>query len=388
MAEFSIMPANARTHENELNKYAGLLAGYSGQVIDIRNSLGKMGNSTERIKAALKQTADQMTDEQRSMKDFSTKLIDIITVYENTERNICGQTSVAPQEPNGAGVADALGAIDDILDSLWQKIKEDLANPDRGIILALFAGMGLSGIENLLLLYMLPDDVRNYILNALSQAVLGDFYGGDGNLLGTALSVGIGFIPYVGQIADIRDLIADIYNLIDGGPTADEWVALGFTLVGIIPGIGDFLKHGDEAGDLMKGLFKNFDNVDEIADGVKGFMKKGDDVFSAVAKKLDDLKRGTGDIMDRVIESNSVSEAIRDGINGAGDWIKNTDIYKGLDDWLGKKLKVGSGEYEKSAKDLLEGIVDEYKEDMEEDLVNKLLDWITGSDGQQAAAAT
>lgn len=91
--------------------------------------------------------------------------------------------------------------------------------------------------------------VWEYIKDALGQAVLGDFTD-DSNLLGILLSVGIGFVPYVGQAADVRDLIADIWNLIDDGPETKEWVALGFTLVGFIPGIGDFCKHADNMGPL------------------------------------------------------------------------------------------------------------------------------------------
>ena len=150
------------------------------------------------------------------------------------------------------------------------------------------------------------EQVLDYIWEALKQAVLGDITD-DGNLLGIALSVGVGLIPYVGQIADVRDLIADIVHLCTDGATGEEWVALGFTVIGIIPGIGDFLKHGDDVAKGIAKLVKNADKADEIADAVKAAMKKGDDLFqelSEAAKKeidSDKLLKTYKEIRERII---------------------------------------------------------------------------------------
>ncbi|MDE6434739.1 MAG: hypothetical protein K2L07_10995 [Lachnospiraceae bacterium] len=130
------------------------------------------------------------------------------------------------------------------------------------------------------------EEVLDYILDALWQAFAGDATD-TSNLLGILLSVGIGFIPYVGQLADLRDVIANIVKLCTDGATSDEWIGLGFAVIGFIPGLGDFLKHGDEVASVVPKLLKNADNVDEIADAVKGTMKKGADVYKEFAKKVE-----------------------------------------------------------------------------------------------------
>lgn len=58
-------------------------------------------------------------------------------------------------------------------------------------------------------------------------------------------------------------------------------MALGFTAIGFIPGLGDFLKHGDELSPLLK----NLDNIaDGLGDAVNGIIKKGDEIFSAASQ--------------------------------------------------------------------------------------------------------
>ena len=55
----------------------------------------------------------------------------------------------------------------------------------------------------------------------------------------------LGFVPYVGQVLDIRDLAACIYALTndkDRTPTHQKWVALTLAIFGTIPGAGDVAK--------------------------------------------------------------------------------------------------------------------------------------------------
>ena len=55
----------------------------------------------------------------------------------------------------------------------------------------------------------------------------------------------LGFVPYVGQVLDIRDLAACIYSLTndkDRTPTHQKWVALTLAIFGTIPGAGDVAK--------------------------------------------------------------------------------------------------------------------------------------------------
>lgn len=348
MAEFGIAIDKTKRHTDEFEQYADLLAEYTEQIRNIGNSINMLGGSTERIRSVLRTASEHVENETQSARNMGIRLGEIIVLYEKTESGICVQAG---------------GSIElRVLGSKNPANAEVDAQQDEG--------------------------VWDYILDALKQAVFGDFTD-ESNLLGTALSVAIGFIPYVGQIADIRDLVADIYNLIDDGPTTEEWVALGFTVIGIIPGVGDLLKHGDEAGDLVKGLLKNGNHADEAADIVKNIFRKGDDIFSAVADKIDDFndlfKHNVWDKVDDLIDNNSAGRAIKDTINNITDAVKNSDIYQDVDRIL-DRLDFSSGNFEISAKQFIEGMIGEYKENFEQDTITTLLNWITGN--SQAEPAT
>ena len=223
--------------------------------------------------------------------------------------------------------------------------------------------------------------VWEYIKDALGQAAFGDFTD-DSNLLGILLSVGIGFIPYVGQAADLRDLIADIWNLIDDGPETKEWVALGFTLVGIIPGIGDFCKHADEMGPL-------FTHLDDIADGLgdftKGVMKKGDEIYSAVGRHLDEIgdfvdQRLLGGITDKIDNftvgiTDKIDDFI-DGIPGAGDVVdKVSDIWE---------KKIGKSTIGDAISDVTDGITG-FTDTVQEGLADTW-DFLTGKKKEEVGS--
>lgn len=184
------------------------------------------------------------------------------------------------------------------------------------------------------------ESIWDYLGEALAQVIKGDFTE-DSNALGTLLSVLVGFVPVVGLFADIRDLIADVWNLIDDGPKTSEWIALGLTIVGIIPGVGDFLKHGDEVGTVLK-------NSDSIADSVQeftgGIMKNKDELVSTIIKYSDEVD----DFMDKNVYgkiSNVIDELVDEIPEGGG--IKNL-----LENFLDKSWKK-----DVTTRDVLEEII-------------------------------
>lgn len=337
MAEFEIAPDKARHSAGELKSCSNKLKSYGNQVESTVNSLRQLGDSTEYIKTALRAILEDIRKQQQEADDFSEKLKRIVTLYQSAEKEIgaYAQNAAANSPQNGGG----------------------------------------SGEEN-------PWD---YFLEALYQAVAGDFADVDGNLLGTVLSVVIGFVPYAGQIADVRDLVADIYHLIDDGPTTEEWVALGFTVIGILPGVGDALKHGDEVGDALKALFKNADYADEAADLVKNFLKKGDDVVSAVGKKIDDFnkefKNNIGKKIDDFVNNYPAGSTIKDGIEQVKNAVKNNKYVQAVDEFLDKTYTKGT--FEISGKKVLEGIKDEWIDDFKENVVNNVINFVTGKEKNQ-----
>lgn len=413
MAEFSIVLEKGRRQAEGFDRCAALLGDCSDQITGISNSLCQLGGSTGNIKAALRKVSESVGVEQRRSRDLGEKLVNIITIYETTEKKICNDTensrngqigqgtvSGTPGKDTGTEAGDAYG-WDDILSDWWNGYKEELEwlMPDDltdAVILGLIASSA-AGIPALASLAMLPDGFKNYVWDALRQTVGGDFVD-ESNLLGITLSVVVGCVPVLGQIADVRDFVADIYNLIDEGPTVEEWVALGFTTVGLIPGIGDFLKHGDEAGDVVgdvvKTLSRNADKADEVADAVKNLLKKGDDVFSAVGGKIDQFNNFMKDnVADKIM--NKVDELpayhkMKDSIDSVKTAMTNNDVYKGIDNIL-DKLSFEDGDIDVSAKGIISGVADSYwggfVDDQKQSVVARLIKNILGTSQEEPAPA-
>ena len=90
--------------------------------------------------------------------------------------------------------------------------------------------------------------------NVLDEVFQGDFYEGETTVLGTVASVGLGFVPGLGQAQDFRDTMA-LIDRIRRGEDVSFWdVALN--VVGYIPG-----------GDIVKGIKKG---APHVADALKG----------------------------------------------------------------------------------------------------------------------
>lgn len=202
----------------------------------------------------------------------------------------------------------------------------------------------------------------DYILEALEQAILGDCSDAS-NGLGIVLSVIIGFIPYVGQLADIRDLFADIYHLIDDGPETKEWVDLVFTAVGLIPGIGDIVKHADDLAPVFKSLDKI---VDGLGDATQGVIKQIDDVYSAV----EDLIKPFNDAFDENVVS-KITDKIDELLEQTPDVKKIVNEMKDVLDTKINKFDDTIGDFVSDLCAELRGVEDGVKD--------FITDWIDGN---------
>ena len=103
----------------------------------------------------------------------------------------------------------------------------------------------------------------------IEGAIKGDF-GDNKTWSATAGQVVVGFIPVVGQIADIRDTAASIGQVIRG--EEGGWVNLGAAAIGWIPGVGDAAKAAIRVGNNVA------DAGVEVAQGVA---RHGDEVAGA-----------------------------------------------------------------------------------------------------------
>ncbi|MBE5933565.1 MAG: hypothetical protein E7263_09120 [Lachnospiraceae bacterium] len=163
--------------------------------------------------------------------------------------------------------------------------------------------------------------VGDYLLDSLSQILLGNFTD-DSNLLGIAGSVALGFVPYVGTAADIRDICGDIYNLFKDGPEWSEAGSLLIDVLAIVPGL-DLLKHTDEIAPYLDELVEG---GAALIDKARGAFKNVDEVFSKIDDAIDDAGKWVSRQVDKV------DEWISPKVDEAMDWV-NKQVTK-LDDWV------------------------------------------------------
>jgi hypothetical protein len=122
-------------------------------------------------------------------------------------------------------------------------------------------------------------DIRKEILEG---AVLGDFKENP-TTWNTIGQVAIGFVPIAGQVADIRDIIANVKKLHETGyKDPDAWISLGLTAIGIIPGVGDIIK---AAGKGSKGAIRK---------ALSGVLKNADSVLRPALGKAKGMLNGAG----------------------------------------------------------------------------------------------
>ena len=116
----------------------------------------------------------------------------------------------------------------------------------------------------------------------LEGAVVGDFKENP-TIWNTIGQVAIGFVPYAGQAADIRDIVANVKKLHEGGyKDPDAWINLGLTAIGIIPGFGDAIK---AAGKGSKGAIRK---------ALSGVLKNGDNILRPILGKAKGMLNGAG----------------------------------------------------------------------------------------------
>ncbi len=379
MAEFDVIPAKLKEPAGKFESCAGQMGRYANQVLQISASLNQMGAGTENVKRALRTVSEQMTGEQKSLMALKEKLTAVIMLYEDTEKSICGQakmqqTGRVTQPENGTNGNPG----NELNGNPGNGTNGNPGNEPNGN-----PGNGTNNNDGQ------DGGFWDYIWDALKQAAGGDFVD-ENNFLGVVLSVGISFIPVAGQAADIRDLIADIHNLIDDGPATEEWVALGFTALGFVPGLKEVLKHGDDAADTVKTLLKNSDKADDAADIVKQLFRKGDDAVSAVGSKIDKFndafKRRITDRFEELFSGSSVRSGITDTFHNIKDAVAGSAVYKELDQFL-DKIQYQKDDFEISLKGMAEGVFEEYVENFEQWGITSLLDFITGKQQPQPAPA-
>jgi hypothetical protein len=109
----------------------------------------------------------------------------------------------------------------------------------------------------------------------LDGALLGDF-NEDPTFWNVGGQIALGLVPYAGQVADIRDLLAALDDMFNKGgyKKFGSWLNLLLVVIGFIPGVGDAVKA------LGRGAFN-------AVKGVKGAVVKiGRGLWDLAARKL------------------------------------------------------------------------------------------------------
>lgn len=170
-----------------------------GNLSSIKNNIC-LGASTGLMKKKLEDVAEALDEQYTGLNSLAKQLDLIIQEYQQTEK----------------GLADAVLNAKKITDSSESTGDDKQADDD------------------------------SYLENAIQQAIQGEFYEGETNMLGDILSLIISFIPGLNCAADIRDLAADIMNAAkDGKLSGKEIVLIALdvvTLVGDVISLGALVK--------------------------------------------------------------------------------------------------------------------------------------------------
>ncbi|MCP4340881.1 MAG: hypothetical protein GY799_18825, partial [Desulfobulbaceae bacterium] len=147
------------------------------------------------------------------------------------------------------------------------------------------------------------DTVLGVHSEIVEGAVIGDFKENP-TIWNTVGQIAIGFVPYAGQVADVRDLVASIRKLSTGGWRDPlEWVNLVLVGIGFIPGLGDLVKAGG------RGVIRF------LREAGPAILRKGRKIWQQVARRVPQLIAGARRFGRRLLDS--ATSAGRRLLNGA-----------------------------------------------------------------------
>lgn len=359
---------------------------YNETLQDIRNNL--RSNVYGNIPGDLNDIIRNNESYDKDLKQLETVLLAIVQKYSEAENRILGVDTekaedqkvidesmglLSPNSENGEfskEIEDLLNYLSVAMEQYRWGIFAKETNYLGDFLLILSQN---PAALNMLLMDAWNDDSGTGFSKTLRQVLFGEFVE-DSTIVGTVLSIAVGLLPVVGQIADMRDLAVAIRNVTDGDPTTSDWVAFTFTAIAFIPAIGDFLKHADELDPILKygdNIIHGFRNT------VKGVMKKGDDVFSAVSKYVDEFNdylknskvvKTIGDKADDVLDK---FPKIKHGKEAVDNFLKKE--IKGIDTTIGEAVKDfvdGVSGWEDTLQDGIAGAIDYFKGGKEKEIGN------------------
>ncbi|MBR6770708.1 MAG: hypothetical protein IKM28_05650 [Lachnospiraceae bacterium] len=373
MAYFVVRVDRLNQTSGELHTIYQQITREMGDIDSVRNALAGMsgmGNLRNSLRS-LRTTVSTDVNQIRTMAD---KLSEIVKQYEKTETGLMQQKVATDKNQPSEGNNSKEVSWWDAIWEYWENIVSNNKNDPE-----MFQNIITFGF----LSAMFPDISDTYVGKSLKQAICGNFTE-DSNFLGIVLSVAIGFIPVVGQIADVRDVIADIGKLIDDGPEAEEWVSLGISIIGIIPVVGDIAKNADKivAGvaklgkhgpDMAKQVQKMFRNIDEVTDYISNtkVVKHLDEIGKRVDNYVDEIGKK---VNEHIVEpiAKQVDKYVGPMIDRVDNYVNNIPgvqhIRNKVDEILGKKV-IKDKDLGEAGKETIQKTIDKV-------IQNNILDWV------------
>jgi hypothetical protein len=183
----------------------------------------------------------------------------------------------------------------------------------------------------------------------IAGAIAGDFAENDSYSAIAGQTV-VGFVPIVGQIADVRDLAAAVRGVSQGRDGA--WVNVGIAVVGFVPGL-DFLKGGTRVGRRALREAAEESITDIAQSGLKRAQRRlSREAAQQAARRLRELAAGRIELMARLRRMADdaslpapVRSQMRKTANSIEDHLTPQDLSGALRDQLGIPVRVpGSGD--------------------------------------------
>ncbi|MCM5680559.1 hypothetical protein M8A51_13585 [Schlegelella sp. S2-27] len=133
----------------------------------------------------------------------------------------------------------------------------------------------------------------------------GDF-NEDPSLSQTIVGSIITAIPIIDQLADIRDVVANLYGLSKDSSDKWKWIALAITLIGLIPVLGSLLKGVFKV--VVKAIREGGKHLDEAVDTILAIVRgagKGDPVVFLKNLPMEQYTRSAlksfNEIVDKIV---------------------------------------------------------------------------------------
>ncbi len=274
-----------------------------------QNIVNKAKNTVANVVKATKESGKKIKETIKEVKDKGAKKVGENILNKLKEQ--IGEIKENALVVRGKVITGGKGYLRQNVEGFVENIKEEGKKiyESREFNNLLKKGLNLGNKIN-----NFAESTVNYLDKSFTQAIKGSYAGDETTLLGTVGEIGVGCIPVVGQIADVREIVYDVQNW--------EWTwgnvgDLALDVVGFVPAVGDGIKalkkvpFKEIGNGIEKGIKAIPDGWNSFKKGTKGFIDKitgkgGDKAAKEITEKgLKNASRATKKAFEEIL---SISE--------------------------------------------------------------------------------